>query len=362
MGFPKRDRLTGAALIACAASLAVPIALARGSAPPTPWDGTNPYHCVLQNAGLGPTGPDPSADPYCIYFDKTHQNVDQGGIVDFISKEPARTAAASPKCFYFQADHWRSSVVQSDSSTVVYEWVGHYFFNKATGDGGVWVSGFSLNGHTFDPTTIPGFPPQYGQYFGPGTGGMITHDSVPVDPSCAARAAQDPASIYAASANVPRCVATPASVAPSRLGPVQLGESESQVRAALGPPASVERGFLHYCVVAGNKFLVGEPGDRSGTLGQSATTRTVVVMTTSRGFALTGRGGTRVVVGAPASALKRAFPHAKRLIRIGLTVAYLATGRDVLVGIRQGRVRYVAIYDRKSIRNLRSLADYIRRA
>src|ERR1700730_2345935 len=106
-------------------------ASARATSPPTPWDGTIPFNCVLQNAGFGPTGPDPGADPYCVYFDKTHQNVTQLGIVDFLSNEPARTAAAVPKCFYFQEDHWRSSVVQSDQRTAIYEWVGHYFFDKA---------------------------------------------------------------------------------------------------------------------------------------------------------------------------------------------------------------------------------------
>jgi hypothetical protein len=43
-----------------------------------------------------------------------------------------------PKCFSYQEDHWRGSVIQSDQSTVVYEFIGHYFFDKATEDGGVW--------------------------------------------------------------------------------------------------------------------------------------------------------------------------------------------------------------------------------
>ena len=35
-------------------------------------------------------------------------------------------------------------------------------------------------------------PPGYGRYFGPGTGGFITHDDVPTDPQCAALAKQHP--------------------------------------------------------------------------------------------------------------------------------------------------------------------------
>jgi hypothetical protein len=138
---------------------------ASALAPPTPWDGANPFHCTVQDAGLGTTVPDPGADPYCVRFDKTQQNVTQLGIVDFLLKEPARVAAAVPKCFYYQEDHWRGSLVQSGPS--VYEFTGHYFFDKATGDGGAWISGFSVLGQAV------------------GSGGVITHDEIPVDPACA---------------------------------------------------------------------------------------------------------------------------------------------------------------------------------
>jgi hypothetical protein len=186
---------TLAALTATAAALTAVLALTGSAAalsPPTPWNGDNPFHCTVQNAGFGTKVPDPGADPYCVRFDKTNQNVTQLGLVTFLSKEPARVAAAVPKCFYFQADRWRGSIVQSDKSTVLYHFVGHYFFNKATGDGGVWVQDFTVGGHTFDPRTLPGFPAQYRKYFGPGTGGFITHNDVPADPSCGSPSSQTP--------------------------------------------------------------------------------------------------------------------------------------------------------------------------
>jgi hypothetical protein len=315
------------------------------SAPPSPWDGTNPFNCVLQNAGLGPTGPDPAADPYCVYFDKTHQNVSQRGIVDFVSKEPARTAAASPKCFYFQQDHWRSSVVQSDSRTVVYEWVGHYFFNKATGDGGVYVSGFSINGQTFDPTMLPGFPPQYGGYFGPGTGGVITHNAVPADPRCVALAARK--QIYPAGGT--RCVPGVGKVKRRVLGPVTIGQREDSVRAELGPPQDVKRGFLRYCVSRGGSLLVGERGDRSGTFGSGGSAPAVMLATTSRGFAWAGR----VHVG---SRLRR---HGRRLAR-GTVVVRLRRG--VVAVISHRRVRELVVYDPAAIRGWRTLRGYLSRS
>jgi hypothetical protein len=339
---------------ACVALIGATPALA--SAPPSPWDGTNPFNCTIQNAGLGTTVPDPGADPYCVQFDKTHQNVSQLGIVDFISKEPARTASAVPKCFYFQEDHWRGSLVQSDGTTVIYEFQGHYFFNKATGDGGAWVTGFTVAGQTFDPTLLPGFPPQYGQYFGPGTGGVITHDQVPVDPQCVALAKQQ--QVYAQQNAAPRCVPDAGHITRKGLGPVSLGASESQVRATIGPPESVKRGFLGYCVDGGGAFLVGQPGDRSGTFGASGTARTVMLVTTARGFVLRAGRGRTLTVGSSKRALLKAFRHAKRLNR---TRAYrLRPG--LVAGVTHGRVAYLAVYDRRSIRRVSRLKAYLRRA
>ena len=155
------------ALLAAAVVLALTAPAAAAGELPTGWNGENPFACELQQAGLGPTGPHPEADPYCVEFDKRRQNVSQLGFVDFLSKEPARVAAATDKCFYFQSDHWRGSVVQEDGSTKTYEWDGHYFFDKARGDGGVWVTNFNFNGQTGDPRAIPGFPPEYGRFFNP---------------------------------------------------------------------------------------------------------------------------------------------------------------------------------------------------
>src|SRR5581483_2715597 len=273
---------------------------ARALAPPTPWDGTNPFNCTIQDAGLGTKVPDPGADPYCVRFDKTQQNLTQLGIVDFLLKEPARTAAAVPKCFYFQEDHWRGSISQSDP-LALYEFQGHYFFNKATGDGGAYILDFTLAGQTFDPTSLPGFPPGYGRYFGPGTGGVITHDDIPVDPGCAALANSNPSAVYARAANAPRCVPGAGHINRHGVGPAALGTREDALRTELGPPQNVKRGFLSYCVQGGGKLLVGEPGDRSGSLGAAGRAPAIAILTTSRQFVL--NSGVRV--GTRAKAFKR---------------------------------------------------------
>ena len=63
-----------------------------------------------ERSAPGTEYPDPDADPLCVEFDKTNQNVTDFGIVDFTAQEPARVAAAGDKCFYFQRDHWTGSV------------------------------------------------------------------------------------------------------------------------------------------------------------------------------------------------------------------------------------------------------------
>lgn len=331
---------------------------ARAVAPPSPWDGSNPFNCTIQHAGFGPTGPDPGADPYCVRFNKTHQNVTQFGVVDFLLKEPARTAAASPKCFYFQEDHWRGSVVQSDGRTLIYEFEGHYFFNKATGDGGGWVTNFTLAGQSFDPTAVPGFPPAYGGYFSRGTGGFITHNEVPADPQCAARAAQNPAAIYAAHSS--HCVPNNGRLERRRLGPVTLGETEDRVRAELGSPRGVKRGFLRYCAERHGMLLIGERGDRSGTFGSGGRAPAVLLLTTAKGFILQARHHRVVRVGSPARSIRRAVPGAAALGRVrGIE---LVRRHGLIFGLAHRRVAYLGVYSRRKIRTTALLKSFLRRA
>src|SRR4051794_26809046 len=255
----------GRVLLVALAALALYATPSGAADAPTPWDGVNPFACELQFAGYGTAVPHPEADPYCVEFDKRRQNVSELGVVQFLSLEPARVAAASPKCFYFQSDHWRGSLVQSDPSTKTYEWDGHYFFDKASGDGGVWVTNFNFNGQTQDPGQVPGAPPEYSRYFGPGTGGFRSRNSVKADPRCVERAAQG--GIYAGGARASRCIAAKGKVKRRRLGPIRIGDTETAVRRSLGPPRGVRRGFLRYCVRGGGEYLVGQREDRSGDFG-----------------------------------------------------------------------------------------------
>ena len=155
------------------------------AAPIAPYNGDNPFRCKTQNTGLGVAFPDPDADPFCVKYDKTQQNVTDFGIVDFLLNEPARVAAAVPKCFYHQTDHWTGSVVQGVGPEL-WNWEGRYFFDKARGMAGAFITNFRIAGQPADPRSLPGFPAEYFPYFSPGGGGIYT-DTVAAVPDCAAR-------------------------------------------------------------------------------------------------------------------------------------------------------------------------------
>lgn len=365
-------------LAAPALLVALTLALPGGSAAQsgssfTGWDGVNPFKCVLQNAGLGTAVPDPGADPYCVQFDKTHQNVTQLGVAQFLSLEPARVAAATPKCFYFQSDHWRGSIVQDNGATEVYEFYGHYYFDKARGAGGVWVTDFNINGHTADPNQIPGIPPQYAQYFGPGTGGMQAVGNVPADPGCAARAAANPGEIYAMpSSPVPSevgvgpirvppgapCLTAAGAVTARAIGSVRLGDPRQRVLALLGAPVHLRAGFMHYCLRGGGKFLVGRSSAAGAAPSAAQKAPTVMVLTTNAGYRLRG-----IARGTGAGAFHRRFPRARALLRQGATRVWsIRPGADVIAGLRRGRVRFLAVYDRRTLRRPSALARMLRRS
>jgi hypothetical protein len=350
----KLRRLAAAFAAVAVAALAV-AGGARGATAPSPWDGANPFQCVVQNVGFGTDFPRPKDDPFCVEFDKTHQNVTQLGVVDFLSREPARVAAASDKCWYHQSDHWRGSIVQNDPTTKTYEWDGSYFFDKATGDGGVYVRNFNFNGQTFDPRDLPGFPHQYDSFYGPGTGGLISHNSVQTDPRCIAQAAAGGAGgssnhhgVYNPHRPLRGCLSLRGLVGSRRLAGVRVGTTDRQVQQLLGTPPSTGRGFLRYCLIGGGSFLVGVGNDG----------RAAMLLTDGRAFQLQG-----VRVGTLERNLRGGWTRATLRLHVGSTRVYALNKRSgVLTGVRGGRVRWLAVYDRSSVRTLSGLAGYVLRS
>jgi hypothetical protein len=143
-------RSTVAVAIA-AVFMSVMVGGAFGATPVVPWDGSNPFRCTIQDVGTGTDFPDPGADPFCVEFDKTQQNLTELGLLDFLAREPARVAAASTKCFYYQVDHWTGSIVQGQPPQL-WHWDGRYFFDKARAVAGIHLS--RLSTPLFGPVTV----------------------------------------------------------------------------------------------------------------------------------------------------------------------------------------------------------------
>jgi len=318
------------ALVGIAAvALALVPGSAHGQGPAEPFDGTIPFDCVLQQAGTGADFPDPDADPFCVEYDKRHQNVTELGVVEFLSLEPARVAAASPKCFYFQRDHWVGSVVQDDGRTETYSWDGSYYFDKAKGAGGAYVENFTFNNQSGDPTTMPGFPEEWKPYFGYGRGGVHSPGSVKADPSCVAKAEQkSPYRKEPEAKPAPRGCPEPDGPVGRRIGGLELGATRAQTFKANGNPKYVKRGFFRYCVQGGGKYMIGFGRDFAEFL-----------LTSNPGFDFNG-----VRRLTPTKEMHRRLRGERALFHTSKTRVWVVRQRryDVLVILRHGRVAALA--------------------
>ena len=333
-------------LIALLAALALPAAASAQapSQPIGPWDGTNPFNCVNQDVGTGTDFPHPEADPFCVEFDKTSQNVTDFGIVDFTSKEPARVAAASSKCFYYQHDHWRGSVVQG-SDPELWNWDGSYFFDRAKGVGGAHVTNFRVGGTPMDAT--PYFPPAYQPYVEPtGGGGVIVLLESDPDPTCGALVdtPEEREQIYSSEPRTKDCINPGGQISGRRVGRARLGMSPAKLHDRLGPPRKRKTFVQRWCVVGGSSLRVAfHKRDRDGEGRDRGAPRGVSLIRTDNPGHHVGRIG-------PGSKRKRAIRRLdlERLTKVGAVKVWAAEPRRryrLLVGTRGGEVRWLAIAD-----------------
>ena len=299
-------------------------------AEPAPFDGTNPFDCVLQQAGTEAQFPDPDADPFCVEYDKRHQNVTELGVVQFLALEPARVAAASPKCFYYQRDHWVGSIVQEDGRTETYSWDGSYYFDKAQAAGGAYVENFTVNNQTGDPTEMPGFPEEWKPYFGAGRGGVHSTGGVDADPDCIAKAEEK--SPYRQEPE-PKpvdedCPEASGGVGRS-IGGLALGATKAETVEKNGKPRKRARGFYRYCVQGGGKLMIGFGGDGRGAF----------LLTSNPGY---DASGVRRLT--PLREMRRRLHGERVAFRTSKTDVWLVRRKDhvLLVMVRQGRVAALA--------------------
>src|SRR4051812_17937126 len=296
---------------------------------PGGWDGTNPFVCTLQQTGTGTDFPQPGADPFCVEFDKTHQNVDQLGVVDFLSKEPARVAAASPKCFYFQSDHWRGTVSESAPQSETYAWDGHYYFNKATGAGGAYVENFRIGGQSGDPTTVPGFPEEYRKYFSNGRGGVQAIGEVQADPRCATKPNPSGPGGGASGGSPKKQCRVAGGRIRRGIDKVSLGMNRTAARRAQGLPVTESSRRMTWCLDGGGRLSAAL---RGGAI--------ELVWTNSRPFSTE-----RIHTSSTAQWARRMLHGERKLGTAGDASVYSARERrrQLIVGLRRGWVVFMAV-------------------
>lgn len=343
----ERSTRTGLGLLLAIALLlaaALPSSAAAQASPQPlgPWDGTNPFECVNQDVGSGTDFPFPDADPFCVEFDKTSQNVTDFGIVDFAAEEPTRVTAAGSKCFYYQRDHWRGSVVQG-AEPELWNWDGSYFFDRAKGVGGVHVTNFRIGGSPMDAT--PYVPPAYRPYTEKtGGGGVIVLLESDPDPTCGAKVdtPSEREEIYASEPRSRDCIAPGGQIAGRRVGRARLGMSPSKLHERLGPPRKRKTFVQRWCVVGGSSLRVAfHKRERAGNE-RGAPRGVSLIRTDNPGHSVRGIGA--------GSKRKRAIDRLdlERLTKIGAVTVWAAEPRRryrLLVGTRGKRVRWLAIAD-----------------
>jgi hypothetical protein len=334
-------RATFNGVIGCAAAAVAILATATpagAQAPPAvlgPYDGEIPFACELQNVGTGTDFPDPGADPLCVEFDKTNQNVTDLGLVEFTAQEPSRVAAAATKCFYFQRDHWTGSIVQG-AQPEVWHWDGDYFFDRARGVGGVSVRNLRLGGSP--ASAAPFVPDAYRPFFDDqGGGGVEVLTESDPDPGCASKVdtPEERDRVYGGRGVSPGCLDPGGVIRGRRVGPARLGRTRDRVRSKLGPPSYARQRVDAWCLVGKGELRVAYT--RRG--------RAKAIVTSGRGhsFRAVARG----------DRLRRALRRldiAQRLnLREGgrlLIVADPGRRRQVWLGTRHERVRWVLVQRR----------------
>jgi hypothetical protein len=343
-----RAMLAGSLACAAAAWLAAP-APAQTTQVLGPWDGTNPFNCAIQNVGTGTDFPDPDADPFCVEFDKNSQSLlPDAGLVDFLVNEPFRVAAAAPKCFYYQRDHWTGALIQGQPPEL-WHWDGSYFFDKAKGVGGVHVENFRVAGQ---PTAsmYPFVPDEYKPFFSPtGGGGVLVLLETNPDPTCVAAAEQG--DVYANQPQFLNCISPGGELKARRVGHVRLGMSPEAIYALIGQPHSTKRGVDRWCVIGDGELRVDY---RKGSPKGAALTLTTVLGHTVRGVGV----GTKRRKAIGKLDLERAF----KIGKVGVFEGPARPKRDLFVGIGGKRVAWLAITNPDRLRSLGAAKRALRRA
>ena len=142
-----------------------------------------------------------------------------------------------------------------------------------------------------------------------------------------------------------RCLARRSPIGPRNIGRVRIGYSRQRLQQLPVQPVRKTRRSNRYCVKRSSGRVTAVFSKRG---------RVVLVTTTAR-----AHGNRGVRPGSSPRALRRAYSRRARVGR-GL---YRANGHSPrLIGVRNGRVRFVAVAHRSLLRNTRALVRHLRLA
>jgi hypothetical protein len=339
----RRAQILGAVI---AIGLLAFCAPAQGQGPQKAYAGRSPFNCDLQYVGTGVKFPKPGAEPFCVEFDKTQQNVTDFGIFEFFANEPARVAAASPKCFYFQRDHWTGSFMQG-SDPEFWHWDGSYFFDKSNGSGGVHLANFRSGGEELDAG--PYAPAEFQPFLAPGGGGGgYAEGEVESDPACAelVDTPSERAQVYYHELDGGK-------VFRKRITPVRLGERSGSLHHEQGPAHELLNGTERFNVEKNGQLRIAFRPGPAGRATASADSDTVaaILTTSSKHF----RGA--VNPGTPARKAKRKLKATYRFRARAYRVfeARRRRGTRLFLGVRRRSLEWIAVVDPKQLRSRRAV-------
>ena len=154
--------------------------------------------------------------------------------------------------------------------------------------------------------------------------------------------------LFARLEHPPRCLSRRSPIGPRNIGRIRLGDTRRRLlRLAVKPLRRTRRSY-RYCVKGG-------AGGVSAVFSSRSSRGRVRLVTTSA----RGHGNRHVRVRSRAASFRRAYPNRRRMGR-GLYRANPRSPRTF--GIRRGRVRFIAVADRRVLRKPRALRRYLRLA
>jgi hypothetical protein len=132
----------------------------------------------------------------------------------------------------------------------LYNFEGRYFFDLAKAGGGVELHDLRVGGQSFDPAILPGIPPEFRPYFGPGRGGARFNGlGIDADPRCVALAKRKP--VYRVAGRPQGCRLGGGRIGRG-IGGIGLAATRARVLAALGKPTTATSRTLAYCLEDGS--------------------------------------------------------------------------------------------------------------